>query len=189
MNMQHRGRLLQGAPVREYATVAEMQEHARQLKARTFAPRRHAPEPMPVTIPSKPDKAWILVDVEEASPPEVAHETSTPVQRIPPSRTQAVMRAVADLHGVTVAQIKGEVRTARVVKPRQLAMVAVWMETRLSLPQIGRRFGGRDHTTILHGLRKYGVTGARAWPCRLYWLRDVVAPIEAVEGWNGEGCA
>lgn len=194
MNMQHtERRLLQGAPVKEYGSAEEMRAHAKALKARTFAPRRLAAAlvspPAPVTIPSQPEKAWILVDLEEANRAMAEREPAKPASLIPLSRAQAVMHAVAERYGVTVADIKSEARPARFVKPRQLAMVAVWMETGLSLPQIGRRFGGRDHTTVLHALCKYGVNKTRAWPCRLYWLRDVVAPIGAVEGWNGEGCA
>ena len=41
-----------------------------------------------------------------------------------------------------------------VVKPRQIAMYLSKMLTLRSLPEIGRRFGGRDHTTVLHAVRK-----------------------------------
>jgi chromosomal replication initiator protein len=40
------------------------------------------------------------------------------------------------------------------VKPRQVAMYLAKMLTLRSLPEIGRRFGGRDHTTVLHAVRK-----------------------------------
>ena len=45
-------------------------------------------------------------------------------------------------------------RTATVVKPRQVAMFLSKALTPRSLPEIGRRFGGRDHTTVLHAVRK-----------------------------------
>jgi len=41
-----------------------------------------------------------------------------------------------------------------VVKPRQIAMYLAKVLTPRSLPEIGRRFGGRDHTTVLHAVRK-----------------------------------
>jgi chromosomal replication initiator protein len=45
-------------------------------------------------------------------------------------------------------------RTANVVRPRQIAMYLAKTLTLRSLPEIGRRFGGRDHTTVLHAVRK-----------------------------------
>jgi chromosomal replication initiator protein len=45
-------------------------------------------------------------------------------------------------------------RTANVVRPRQVAMYLAKILTLRSLPEIGRRFGGRDHTTVLHAVRK-----------------------------------
>jgi chromosomal replication initiator protein len=45
-------------------------------------------------------------------------------------------------------------RTANVVRPRQIAMYLAKTLTMRSLPEIGRKFGGRDHTTVLHGVRK-----------------------------------
>ncbi len=45
-------------------------------------------------------------------------------------------------------------RTRSVVHPRQIAMYLAKSMTPRSLPEIGRRFGGRDHTTVLHAVRK-----------------------------------
>ena len=45
-------------------------------------------------------------------------------------------------------------RTANIVRPRQVAMYLAKTLTLRSLPEIGRRFGGRDHTTVLHAVRK-----------------------------------
>ena len=52
------------------------------------------------------------------------------------------------------ADILSSRRTAVVVKPRQVAMYLAKTLTMRSLPEIGRRFGGRDHTTVLHAVRK-----------------------------------
>jgi chromosomal replication initiator protein len=52
-------------------------------------------------------------------------------------------------------------RTANVVRPRQIAMYLAKTLTLRSLPEIGRRFGGRDHTTVLHAVRKIeGLVGS-----------------------------
>jgi chromosomal replication initiator protein len=54
-------------------------------------------------------------------------------------------------------------RTANVVRPRQVAMYLAKTMTLRSLPEIGRRFGGRDHTTVLHAVRKIeGLVGSDA---------------------------
>jgi chromosomal replication initiator protein len=45
-------------------------------------------------------------------------------------------------------------RTRVIVKPRQIAMYLAKTLTPRSFPEIGRRFGGRDHTTVLHAVRK-----------------------------------
>lgn len=55
---------------------------------------------------------------------------------------------------ITLSDIKSPRRTANIVLPRQLAMYMVKILTVRSLPEIGRLFGGRDHTTVLHAVRK-----------------------------------
>ncbi len=57
-------------------------------------------------------------------------------------------------YGVSVLDIKSARRTRQVVKPRQVAMYLAKTMTLYSLPSIGRLFGGRDHTTCLHAVRK-----------------------------------
>jgi chromosomal replication initiator protein len=55
---------------------------------------------------------------------------------------------------VSRADLLSSRRTANVVRPRQVAMYLAKILTLRSLPEIGRRFGGRDHTTVLHAVRK-----------------------------------
>jgi hypothetical protein len=57
---------------------------------------------------------------------------------------------------VLVSEMKSARRTASVVRPRQIAMYLSKILTPRSLPEIGRHFGGRDHTTVLHAVRKIG---------------------------------
>lgn len=66
----------------------------------------------------------------------------------------AIQRAVAKHYGVTRDEIISQRRPARVVRPRQVAMYLSREMTLHSLPSIGRAFGGRDHTTVLHAIRK-----------------------------------
>ncbi len=69
-------------------------------------------------------------------------------------RIDDILRIVAKHYNVTRADILSQRRTANVVKPRQIAMYLAKVLTLRSLPEIGRRFGGRDHTTVLHAVRK-----------------------------------
>ncbi|MFG1345997.1 chromosomal replication initiator protein DnaA [Xanthobacter autotrophicus DSM 431] len=69
-------------------------------------------------------------------------------------RVDDILRVVAKHYNVTRADLLSQRRTATVVKPRQIAMYLAKTLTLRSLPEIGRRFGGRDHTTVLHAVRK-----------------------------------
>lgn len=65
-----------------------------------------------------------------------------------------ILKLVSSHYNVSRQDILSSRRTAVVVKPRQIAMYLSKVLTLRSLPEIGRRFGGRDHTTVLHAVRK-----------------------------------
>ena len=65
-----------------------------------------------------------------------------------------IQKLVASHFNVSRADILSSRRTFNVVRPRQIAMYLSKTLTLRSLPEIGRRFGGRDHTTVLHAVRK-----------------------------------
>ena len=69
-------------------------------------------------------------------------------------KIEDIQRAVARHYNVSRADMLSSRRTANVVRPRQIAMYLAKTLTLRSLPEIGRRFGGRDHTTVLHAVRK-----------------------------------
>ncbi len=69
-------------------------------------------------------------------------------------KIEDIQRIVARHYNVSRADILSARRTATVVRPRQIAMYLSKVLTLRSLPEIGRRFGGRDHTTVLHAVRK-----------------------------------
>jgi chromosomal replication initiator protein len=69
-------------------------------------------------------------------------------------KIEDIQRLVASHYSVSRADILSSRRTATVVRPRQIAMYLAKSLTLRSLPEIGRRFGGRDHTTVLHAVRK-----------------------------------
>jgi chromosomal replication initiator protein len=69
-------------------------------------------------------------------------------------KIEDIQKLVASHYNVSKADILSARRTANVVRPRQIAMFLAKTLTPRSLPEIGRRFGGRDHTTVLHAVRK-----------------------------------
>jgi chromosomal replication initiator protein len=69
-------------------------------------------------------------------------------------RIEDIQRLVARQYNVSRSDLLCSRRTANVVRPRQVAMYLAKILTLRSLPEIGRHFGGRDHTTVLHAVRK-----------------------------------
>ena len=65
-----------------------------------------------------------------------------------------IQQKVGNYFGVTVNEINSTRRLKSVVRPRQVAMYFSKILTSYSLPQIGKCFGGRDHTTVIHAIRK-----------------------------------
>ena len=65
-----------------------------------------------------------------------------------------IIRKVADHYNLRMSDLLSARRARQVARPRQVAMYLAKMLTSRSLPDIGRRFGGRDHTTVIHAVRK-----------------------------------
>ncbi len=67
---------------------------------------------------------------------------------------EAIQRAVAEQFGMRVAELKQKNNSRAVVVPRQIAMYLAKQMTDSSLPEIGRQFGGKHHTTVMHSVSK-----------------------------------
>jgi len=67
---------------------------------------------------------------------------------------EEIQRKVAEHYNIRLSDMIGPKRVRTIARPRQIAMYLSKQLTSRSLPDIGRRFGGRDHTTIMHGVRK-----------------------------------
>ena len=67
-----------------------------------------------------------------------------------------IQKMVADFYKIKVADMYSKKRPASIARPRQIAMYLAKELTQKSLPEIGELFGGRDHTTVLHAVRKVG---------------------------------
>ena len=70
-----------------------------------------------------------------------------------------IQKTVADYYKIKVADMYSKKRPASIARPRQIAMYLAKELTQKSLPEIGELFGGRDHTTVLHAVRK--ISGER----------------------------
>jgi len=67
---------------------------------------------------------------------------------------ESIQKAVADQFGMRLPEIKAKNNSRQIVYPRQIAMYLAKQLTEASLPEIGRQFGGKHHTTVLHSIDK-----------------------------------
>jgi chromosomal replication initiator protein len=67
---------------------------------------------------------------------------------------EEIQRRVAEHYGIRIADMHSSRRARAVARPRQVAMYLAKQLTPRSLPEIGRKFGGRDHTTVMYAIRK-----------------------------------
>jgi chromosomal replication initiator protein len=65
-----------------------------------------------------------------------------------------IQRRVAEHFNIRLGEMTSDRRARAVARPRQVAMYLAKQLTTRSLPEIGRKFGGRDHTTVIHAVRK-----------------------------------
>lgn len=166
----------------EFASSAEMLEHYKQVRARLRKGKRPAPEPValhepaaPMLLAPEPQEA-----VEEVSPAEVAvaeppaPEPAAPHKRdflwvsgqlateygepmeagVQALRWRIILKEVCEKHNITWEMMASTQRSYPIVRARQEAWWRMSRELRMSLPAIGRRCN-RDHTSILHGIRKF----------------------------------
>lgn len=104
-------------------------------------------------VPLPPERDFV-------EPPIPANLNLTPVEATggasnagnPP--IAPVLRSVSHMTGVSVERLKSERRTGEIVKARHIAFFVIRRFTGRSFPQIGKAFGDRDHTTVLHGCRR-----------------------------------
>lgn len=75
-------------------------------------------------------------------------------QQHKPLSIESIVQSVSDEFSIPLDDINGKTRSKEVVLPRQIAMYLCRTLTQASLPDIGRKIGGRDHTTVLHSVSK-----------------------------------
>jgi chromosomal replication initiator protein len=89
---------------------------------------------------------------------DVAHEALKDLIKIQNQivSIEHIQKIVSDYYGISLRDMSSKKRPANIAKPRQVAMYLAKEMTRKSLLEIGHLFGGRDHTTVLHAIRKIG---------------------------------
>ncbi len=112
--------------------------------------RVEKPAARPKQAPEPPTAAMPEVII---SPFGMSFTYGDPEQQSP--SMMRIIREVAAEHDLTEGAIVGERRTKEIVAARQHAMWRLAQEQRWSLARIGRVLGGRDHTTIIHGVRRH----------------------------------
>lgn len=92
---------------------------------------------------------WPVIPPEKKPPVSLRDEVQN--NRI---SIRKIQKAVSEFYGVGLNYLLSQRRIKTIVLPRQVGMYLAKIITKKSLPEIGRRFGGRDHTTVLHACRK-----------------------------------
>ena len=87
-------------------------------------------------------------DAKDILKDSLSHENSSPV------RIETIQRIVAHKYSLDIKDLKGHQRTASVALPRQLAMYLACVMTDFSLGDVGKAFGGKDHSTVHHARNK-----------------------------------
>lgn len=123
-----------------------------------------APEPQAARLEMTADVHELPAPLVSVSRPSTSAPLPAPPQQRPvapldpPNRylisVRHVIRATSERFGVAEMDLISDRREAIIVRPRQIAMYVAQRVTGKSYPHIGRQFGGRDHTTVLHAFRR-----------------------------------
>ncbi len=157
--------------VAEFSSLNELRAHYARLRAQTYAPKLISPRERSAEIidvssrhfdphkrsvspqqDPKPKPAALTRDILRLATRDIL------MPQGPRHRAKMIRKDVAQAHGVTLGEMDGPRRERRIVNARHEAMARVYVECpELSLPEIGRMFGGRDHTTALWAVKRMGV--------------------------------
>jgi chromosomal replication initiator protein len=97
------------------------------------------PEPIAVAEPPPPSVPEVVTEIEEGPRPVTIKE---------------IQKCITKHFDLSMTELLSSRRLAKIVRPRQIGFYLARKLTSRSLPEIGRKFGGKDHTTILHACKK-----------------------------------
>ncbi len=112
------------------------------------------PEPKPV---SEQEPEPVRSDLPPISNEEIAKAAEMPFPKYLNRISEIQHLVLKEFPNINIHELKSARRKNDLVLARQVAMFAAKQFTSKSLPEIGRRFGGRDHTTVLHAIRRMEV--------------------------------
>lgn len=140
-------------PVRDFSSVAEMQAHYAAVRQRMetgrAAPKIAVPSRVVDDLPPRLPRPWVAPQIFERI------EIRTPGQIAGTSlKAGDCLRIAAGVTGFAQREICSDSRKGDLVKARQIAFWLMVKVAKRSLPDAGRRIGGRHHTTVLHAVRK-----------------------------------
>jgi chromosomal replication initiation ATPase DnaA len=104
-------------------------------------------------LESPPPRKPLLKVVEQQ--PDLAALYGFDFEEVDALRWKRIIREVAQQHGLTIPELLARRRRRMIVQARQLLFYRLYRETSMSLPEIGKKCGGYDHTTVIHSIRKH----------------------------------
>jgi hypothetical protein len=124
----------------------------RAARARLMGTQRKQWVPVPA-LKARP-VTWLFDRIRIPPPVTMLLGISIKITAPPPMTIHRIVRAVADYYRINPTELISARREQRLVDARHVAMHLARILTSKSFPEIGRRMGNRDHTTILYGIRK-----------------------------------
>ena len=128
----------------------------RPIRLKPPEPKSAQPEPMPKIANANGNASGGLPLPADLPLEEKIASLLALVPTVGPGRLRRLLVITARAFDTSVRDLCGPSRRAQHVVPRQIAMVIALQAFGSSLPKVGRAFGGRDHTTVLHARNKFG---------------------------------
>ncbi len=170
--------------VKELTTAREVIENARRINAARRASYEKTKPTVLAVVPKVEPAPKPAPDAFQLTPEEIGTvllmranaESSFPI--IIENSCSRIMKAVCKFYGVSAVEFLSVRRANRIARPRMVGYYLCRTLTTKSLPEIGRRFGGRDHTTIISGARRIAKLrmNDRELNDELTWLEQHLAP-------------
>lgn len=134
---------------------SDCDDHERISRSRNEVCSQNLLDALKANHEPQPEKIAEAVVLPPIPNSDIARAAEIAFPRLILNRIEAIQRAtLTEFPTITLFDIRSQRRTAKIVHARQLAMFIAKKLTSQSFPEIGRRFGGRDHTTVMHAVRK-----------------------------------